>query len=143
MIAATDLLQLAGRLAATAGDDESMCRAAVGRAYYAAFHLTLSFLVELGLDRAARSRNHALMPQCLQASDVAPVVQAGRLLATLQSIRVAADYRLDCEGFGSFHEIRHHIESASEIHDLLDGLAADEEVGARLNISAYLTRRGL
>lgn len=43
-----EFIELAGKLVAASGADESSLRTAIGRAYYGAFHLATSFLNELG-----------------------------------------------------------------------------------------------
>ena len=44
----TEFIALAGKLVAVPAADEATYRTAISRAYYGAFHVARSFLVELG-----------------------------------------------------------------------------------------------
>jgi hypothetical protein len=85
-----DLLSLAARLAAdpTEGD----WRAAVSRAYYAAFHVARQLLADLNFTVPRADRAHQYLVFRLSNCGESAVEQAGRDLETLRRLRNRADY---------------------------------------------------
>src|SRR4051794_7434057 len=67
-------------------------RTAVSRAYYAAHHAALEFLVAVGLRPFKNAQGNAAAIQALQNSGEAAAIEAGIKLNTLQRERNAADY---------------------------------------------------
>jgi uncharacterized protein (UPF0332 family) len=90
-------IALAGKLAA----EEATYRTAVSRAYYGAFHVARSFLVELGFEPLSNANVHAFARHYLNGSGIAQACLAAGELGDLQTARNRADYRLDESSVGS------------------------------------------
>jgi hypothetical protein len=87
-----EILQVAGELfASSKTKSEALCRIIVGRSYYAAYHLTLAFLADLGLPRTS---DHKIPARWLTESGVPEARRAGRILDDLYEVRRRADYEL-------------------------------------------------
>jgi len=103
-----------------------MCRAIVGRSYYAAYHLTLALFAELGLPP---SSDHKLPARWLVESGEANAKSAGRFLEDLYAARRRADY--DLERPNAIREsrdvlfVKSQIEMATDIKLLLDRCASE------------------
>jgi hypothetical protein len=69
-------------------------RAAVSRAYYAAYHVSVDFVERLGFSIAKLGAGHKQVQDYLWNSGDVEVVQIASKLRTLFSRRVDADYRL-------------------------------------------------
>jgi uncharacterized protein (UPF0332 family) len=85
-----DFLPLATRLAA--GTTEADWRTAVGRAYYAAFHIARRLFAGLSFTVPRADRAHQDLVFRLSNSGESAVEQAGRDLETLRRLRNRADY---------------------------------------------------
>lgn len=85
-----DLLSLASRLAAE--PTEAAWRAAVSRAYYAAFHVARRLLADLNFIIPRADRAHQYLVFRLSNCGESAVEQAGRDLDTLRRLRNRADY---------------------------------------------------
>jgi uncharacterized protein (UPF0332 family) len=85
-----DFLSLATRLAAAA--TEADWRAAVSRAYYAAFHVARQLLADLRFNVPRADRAHQYLVYRLSNCGDPTVQQAGRDLDTLRRLRNRADY---------------------------------------------------
>jgi uncharacterized protein (UPF0332 family) len=85
-----DFLSLAARLAADV--TEADWRAAVSRAYYAAFHVARRLLADLNFTVPRADRAHQYLVFRLSNAGEAAVEQAGRDLETLRRLRNRADY---------------------------------------------------
>jgi uncharacterized protein (UPF0332 family) len=88
----TDFLPLANRLAASPSEAE--WRTAIGRTYYAAFHVARHLLEELGFRVPKADRAHAYLSMRLNNCGDAPMQQAAADLHSLRSLRNQADYDL-------------------------------------------------
>jgi hypothetical protein len=87
-----DFLTLAAALAG--GPTEAEWRTSVGRAYYAAFHVTRRLLEDLGFNVPRADRAHAYLGLRLQNCGDLPTQQAGADLDGLRRLRNRADYDL-------------------------------------------------
>ena len=75
-------------------EQESICRIAISRAYYAAFHTARNFLLELNPDFTGGiwEGTHQAVIKAFTQSDDRYCRQIGRELSQLKSKRVRADY---------------------------------------------------
>ena len=90
MIAARDLLTLARRLAN--GSAEADWRTAIGRSYFAAFHVARQLLEDLGFDVPRDESAHRYLSLRLNNCGDSQVQQAGAKLEKLRRERNFADY---------------------------------------------------
>lgn len=111
---------------------EAERRTAVGRAYYAAYHLALQMLErEFGVVVPVHE-SHVKVGNCLRSiADVDEARDAGRLLHFLRQARRIADYELDNLSPGQPSWATVHLRQAQELIDLLD-LCAKEPLRSRL-----------
>lgn len=121
-----DFIALAGKLAAAAAADEATYRTAVSRAYYGAFHVARSFLVELGFEPMRNANVHAYVRRHLSGSGNADAVLASELLDDLQSARNRADYRLDDPQVGTRDHAMLIVERAHLVVTAVESCRADE-----------------
>jgi uncharacterized protein (UPF0332 family) len=94
-------ITLAGKLDASITDDEATYRTAVSRAYYGAFHVARSFLMDLGFPPLQNASVHGLVRQYLNGSGHRDAILAASHLRRLQAERNNADYDLDDADPGS------------------------------------------
>ena len=73
---------------------EGCWRTAVSRAYYAAFHRTRDFMATLGFRTRKNDQAHTGLYRRLSSSKSDVLIEAGRLLLALRSLRNQADYDL-------------------------------------------------
>lgn len=113
----SDFLQFAAHLTVNAalGNASSRYRTAVGRAYYAAFHLTVEFLSEFGVRILQNHTGHQEASRQLHRTRHASAQMAARLLEDLRSDRNEADYRLDRTRTEKEGIARAAVENASEL----------------------------
>lgn len=128
-----EILKLAGELfASPKPKSEALCRAIVGRSYYAAYHLALALFAEMGLPR---SNDHKIPARWLIESGDPNAKEAGRSMDILYAARRRADYEL--EHPSAVREsrdllfVKAQIELASDIKRLL-ALCATEPVKSRV-----------
>lgn len=121
-----DFIALAGKLAAVPSADEATYRTAVSRAYYGAFHVARTFLVELGFEPVRNANVHAYVRRHLSGSGDADAVLASELLDDLQSARNRADYRLDDPEVGTRAHAMLIVERAQLVISAVDSCRADE-----------------
>src|SRR4051794_17750249 len=69
-------------------------RTAIGRAYYASFHVASQALGELGFPPAANQNGHFQVVRLLQDSGENGLATVGGMLGDLHSKRLIADYQL-------------------------------------------------
>ena len=99
------------------GRSEAICRTAISRAYYGAFHLSLAFLQQLGV---AVGKDHGDIWRCLASSQVVVAKQAATRLAMLHEDRTLADYKLDSPKPKSFAYARDCVDRGLYIQRLMD-----------------------
>lgn len=87
-----DFLPLANQLATSSS--EPAWRTAIGRAYYAAFHVARQVLEDLGFRVPQADRAPAYLSMRLNNCGNAPLQQAASDLHSLRSLRNQADYDL-------------------------------------------------
>ena len=129
------LLDVADRL--LEGETEADWRSAVSRAYYAAFHVGRQLLLDCGFRLPRGEQSHAAMSLRLGNADYPEVVDAGRDLSELRSMRNVADYDLDM----FFHHTRANalVIIAGKIVEVLQLVAKEVVVRAKITdaIQAY------
>lgn len=133
MIDGSQFIELAGKLAASAGADEVTYRSSVSRAYYGTFHIAFAFLEQLGIPIPANANAHAAIQRYLIGSDHPEARQAGMILASLHGDRIKADYRLDDPRFQKVQFARMRVALA---HDFVSTLAACRTDEAKAAIKA-------
>ena len=104
MTSPEDMLACAERIAQTTPEDDSLHRAITSRAYYAAYHAARNFHNGLAIPGSVGAANgvHEQLISQLSSPGLSPKndrhVQSktlGRMLRSLMSMRVDADYRMD------------------------------------------------
>ena len=142
---ADEILRLAVELfASSRPKSEALCRAIVGRTYYAAYHLSLALLADLGLPR---SNDHKIPARWLIESGEPGARRAGHLLEDLYSARRRADYELDLpRAVAESHDlqfVKSQIEMATDIKSLLAACAVEPARSqVRAGIQSYRQRTG-
>jgi uncharacterized protein (UPF0332 family) len=121
-----DFIALAGRLAAMPAADEAMYRTAVSRAYYGAFHVARSFLIELGFAPPANANVHSFVRHYLNGSGDRDACRAASLLSQLQSARNRADYKFDEPSAGSRGRAMVCTEWAHRVVSAVENCRADD-----------------
>jgi uncharacterized protein (UPF0332 family) len=89
-----EFLKLAEHLVVAQNAGASHFRTAIGRAYYATFHLSIQVLGELGLPPSEASTAHQEVIRLLQQSGDDDLAGTGGLLDDLRTDRLKADYKL-------------------------------------------------
>ncbi len=100
-------------------------RTAIGRAYYAAFHVASQVLDALKLPPAEDPQGHVQAVRLRQQSGDPALATAGGLLGDLHSDRIIADYQLKRADVETFKAAKASVEIATFIIDELDAFAAD------------------
>lgn len=114
MINPRDLMSLAERLAAH--PDEAEGRAAVGRAYYAAFHVARLLVEEgCGIVLPGGPEVHKKLQFCLEHSQDAALMKIADQLQSLRDQRNRADYKLTDSKFASPANVQAQLKSARDI----------------------------
>jgi uncharacterized protein (UPF0332 family) len=121
-----DFIALGGKLAAAPTAGEAAYRTAISRAYYGAFHVARSLLVELGFAPVGNANVHAFVQHYLNGSRHPDARRAATLLSHLQAERNRADYRLDDPQAGSQRDAMLLIERAHLAVSALERCSADD-----------------
>ena len=100
-------------------------RTAIGRAYYAAFHVASQVLNALQLPPAENAQGHVQAVRLLQQSGDPTLETAGGLLGDLHGDRILADYQLKRADVEPIKSAQASAEIAVFIIDELDAFAAD------------------
>jgi len=87
-------LALAGTLASSPAAGPAECRTSIGRSYYAAYLVAVSFLEQLRLRPRSGPQGHSAVRNALLASKDGAIVKAASDLDTLHTQRNHADYDL-------------------------------------------------
>ena len=138
-----EILQLAAELyASNKPKSEALCRAIIGRAYYAGYHLALSLLTELGLPRTS---DHKLPARWLAESGVPQAARAGRMLDDLYQARRRADYELThpaaVRESRDLRFVKSQVELAADVKALLAACAVEPRKSqVRAGIQAFQLR---
>ncbi len=124
-----EFIDYAARLAVQPTAIPPQVRSITSRAYYGAYHLAARFIARL--TGVARGKHDAHV--WLTASRFADAFEAGRLLATLNTNRIRADYRLEDPSAEHLAYARANVERARDVQRLLLRCASApvEEVLAR------------
>jgi hypothetical protein len=142
---ADEILKLAAELfASNRPKSEALCRAIIGRSYYAAYHLALALLAELGLPRTS---DHKIPARWLIESGEPSARSAGRFLEDLYAARRRADYELDrqkaVDESRDLHFVKSQIEMATDIKSLLAACALEPARSqVQAGIQSYRQRIG-
>jgi uncharacterized protein (UPF0332 family) len=138
---AVDFILLAGKLAASANAHEAVCRTAVSRSYYGAFHLAAAFLAELGFFAPRTANVHVFVQHHLTGSGQPSACTAASLLSDLHAARNRADYQLSNPKAGTHAVAKWCVELAHEIRTaLLQCAQSPAKEHVRAGITAYLQR---
>jgi uncharacterized protein (UPF0332 family) len=129
MMEGHDFIALAGKLAASPAD-EATYRTAVGRAYYGAFHVARSFLVELGFQPVGNANVHAFVRHCLNGSGHPDAYIAATELGDLQTARNRSDYQLADRSVGSREFAMACVERAHRVVSALEQCRRDDDRSA-------------
>jgi uncharacterized protein (UPF0332 family) len=121
-----DFIALAGRLAAVSAADEAAFRTVVGRAYYGAFHVARSFLVELGFPPVGNANVHGFVRRYLSGSGHPEACLAASELGDLQMARNRADYNLEDPHVASRAYAILCVERAHRVVSLLENCRPDD-----------------
>ncbi len=76
------------------GLGEPDCRSIISRAYYAAFHVAVEYLLSIGLKVTDSGECHTVVQYALNNSQDMDLITVGVNLGTLYSERKAADYKM-------------------------------------------------
>lgn len=133
MIRSTELLDLASTLAN--GTSEVQWRAAISRAYYAAFHQARDFFQSLGFDVPRSDTAHAFFWRRLENSGNKSLRQAGTALVLLRRQRNRADY--DVEETVIQRDAHGAITNSAETIRAINSLGHDDRRAAVDVIKAY------
>ncbi len=120
-----NFISLAGKLAAAPAGDEATYRTAVSRAYYGAFHVARSFLVELGFEPVENANVHAFVRQYLNGSGHPEACVAATHLRRLPAARNRADYQLNDPDVGSRGFAMVSVERAHRVVSGIENCRAD------------------
>jgi hypothetical protein len=99
------------------------CRAAISRAYYAAFNVGAEFLRAMGFRIARGGAAHGEVRLCLSNGGDPDVAGAASVLGDLHSDRNRADYHLDRTDVDNSTHAGNAVRKASEAIRALDGAA--------------------
>lgn len=139
---AKEFAGVASRLAQIPAAGPADFRTSISRAYYAAYHVAIETLTQIGAGLHAGPGGHSEVANCLIASGDETVRDAGRAMSDLHTRRIHADYRMARTDV----ETRTSAQSACEIaHDIireLESFCADQArcEAAKVNIDAHLGR---
>jgi hypothetical protein len=123
MIKPHDLIALADRLAAISAEPEG--RAAVGRAYYGAFHRAVTLLEEGCGVVLPRDRDvHGKLRFCLEQSKNDDLIKIASKLDTLRAERNKADYHLGDSKFARPVNVQAQLILARTIVSEIDAASA-------------------
>ena len=120
-----DFLKLAENLVVSKNAGPSYFRAAIGRAYYAAFNVASQVLRALGFPPAQSPVGHAHAVRLLQRSGDAALATVGGLLGDLHGDRIKADYELQRTDVEKMQTAQAAVEIADSILRDLDTFMAD------------------
>jgi uncharacterized protein (UPF0332 family) len=126
-----DILDVADELCM--GLTEAEWRAAVSRAYFAAFHAARRLLRDAGFDVPRADQAHAYLWLRLSNCGHPDVEDAGRRLNVMRGLRNWADYDLD-QPFGHAAAVG-EVQSADDILRLLEALPTTPATLAQITVA--------
>ena len=109
---------------------EGCWRTAVSRAYYAAFHRTRDFMATLGFRTRKNDQAHTGLYRRLSSSKSDVLIEAGRLLLALRSLRNQADYDLDYD-----FQKAEAVEAAKDAETIFDQLNSQNDPALLVKIT--------
>ena len=110
----------AGRFLVAGAGGEAECRAAVSRAYYAAYHGAIGFLDQIGFEPGKSHEAHLVLRDELSNAGHVGLRQVGGLLDTLHTERKSADYALRDRRTESARQADYAVGLADRVFNLLD-----------------------
>jgi uncharacterized protein (UPF0332 family) len=118
---------------------EAAYRSAVSRAYYAVFHVAVSFLEKLGFKRTKGPQSHGELPARFNNCGVADGEKIADLLHDLHRQRLLADYDLKSDQFAAQFKVAFWIAKAEQAILILNTLSASQNtcIQIRNGIRAY------
>ncbi len=102
-------------------------RAAIGRAYYASFHVASDTLAKLGFPPARNSKGHTQVVRLLAQSGENRLQVVGGLLGDLYTKRLRADYQLDKPDVENLNSGKAAVETSIAIIDDLERFMEDAD----------------
>ena len=136
---AEDFIRLAGNLAARPNADPAVCRTAISRAYYGAYHVARHILRQAGFDVS----DHGQVRFCLFESGQPAGVELARDLGLLQNVRIKADYELQDADSESAVTTRLAVERAHRVISNAALLTAASVLpDVKTGVATYLRKRG-
>jgi uncharacterized protein (UPF0332 family) len=118
---------------------EAICRTAISRAYYGAFHLSQALLHQPGV---AVGKDHGDIWRCLASSQVVVAKQVATRLAMLHEDRTVADYKLDSPKPKSFDYARDCVNRGLYLQRLID-LCSQEPARSQIKAGVEAHRNSL
>lgn len=139
MITGDDFLTIASKWVVLPNAGETAWRTSISRAYYGAYHLGLSLIVEtLGITDTIKGNEHVFVQLALIASKNSDAGQAGSKLGTLHKRRQGADYEIRDDDKGTHPVAIETFRLAEQIRDHIKAAAAPANHAAmRANIIAW------
>jgi uncharacterized protein (UPF0332 family) len=113
-----DFHQLALRLAQSI--DAAELRTAISRSYYATYHVGVALLETMGFRLSRGPAGHGEVRNRLSNSGDPEVMRVGHQLGSLQSQRIAADYRLDHTNIENPKTAQAIVQQARRMIQILD-----------------------
>lgn len=101
-------------------------RAAISRAYYAAYHVAHGFLQTLDCPIDRGGREHRDIRAWLNASGVHDLAYAAKVLGDLHEMRILADYGIESPDIEASGTVAQALDQAEEIIAILDVCAASQ-----------------
>jgi uncharacterized protein (UPF0332 family) len=133
---AREFLVLAGQLTAHKDARPVHFRAAIGRAYYAAFNAAVQALTEIGFPPAGSSNTHKQIVLMLQKCGDEELGVTGGILGDLHSNRLKADYELRRTNVEKLTAAQAAVETAAEIFADVDTFMKNDD--RRSGVAAVL-----
>jgi hypothetical protein len=115
-----DYQNLADRLTRVPAPPPAKCRAAISRAYYAAFNVGAEVLRKLGFPVGRGAGAHGEVRYCLLNSGNREVAGVAALLSDLHAQRNRADYQMDRRDVETRSDARSAVDRAAKIIQTLD-----------------------
>jgi uncharacterized protein (UPF0332 family) len=120
-------IDFASRLAASASAGPAGYRSSISRAYYGAFHLARSLLLQFGF-HSVGGNEHQWVHRHFFHCKMAAAVEVGRMLMNLHESRKEADYDLDEPKVETSSHAVACVERADAIRDRVEICARSENV---------------
>jgi hypothetical protein len=107
-------------------------RAAISRAYYAAYHVAHGFLQALDCPVDRGGREHRDIRAWLDASGVHDLAYAAKVLGDLHEMRILADYGIESPDTEASGTVAQALDQAEEIITIVNDCAANQALSASI-----------